>query len=151
MSLTRKQIMAMEPGREMDVHVGKLVLNVAPEIKWWVVNEEETVIFGDCNYKSEAEERLDELAAMHEDHGIKIVRKELFRNYSGSLPAVWEVLEHFKIRGYLFSIKNQVGGNYEFSLTDWGGTCSFYQFACESITEAICKVALLSCKPRDEA
>ncbi|MBP1309029.1 hypothetical protein JOD82_002049 [Paenibacillus sp. 1182] len=98
MELTMRQIMDMEPSCKMDAHVGKLVVNDAPEIKWWVVNEEETVIFKDCNYKSEAEEWLDELAAMHEDHGIKIVRKELFRNYSGSMSAAWEVEENLLLK-----------------------------------------------------
>ncbi|MNW50608.1 hypothetical protein D3C74_280640 [compost metagenome] len=98
MSLTRDQILAMESGCELDALIGKLVINAAPEIKWWAVNEEENVIFADCNYKSEAEEWLDELAAMHEDHGIKIVRKELFRNYSGSMPAAWEVEENLLLK-----------------------------------------------------
>ncbi|KJD43384.1 hypothetical protein [Paenibacillus terrae] len=113
MSLTRKQIMAMEPGREMDAHIGKLVLNATPEIKWWVVNEEETVIFEDFNYKSEAEEWLDELAAMHEDHRIKIVRKELFCSYSGSMSAALEVeqvaIEKFGV-SYAYALASVVGG-----------------------------------------
>jgi len=83
---------------------------------------------------------------------ITIVGKHYFTDpidtslkiYSSDLNAAWEVVERFKNEGYLFSLKNLVGGKYEFTLTDWGRKCDVFSRQGETAPEAICKAALLA-------
>lgn len=59
-----------------------------------------------------------------------------------NIADAWQVLEKFKREGYLFTIKNTVGGNYCFSLTDWNDMCDTFTGEAKTATLAICLAAL---------
>lgn len=101
--MTREEILAMKPGRELDALVFKFVMG---------------------------------------GHIPKPPFRANFMKYSSDITAAWGIVERFKSKGYLFSLKNLVGGNYEFTLTDWVGKCDIYSAQGDTPQEAICKAAL---------
>lgn len=72
-------------------------------------------------------------------------------NPGEGISAAWEVVERFKNEGYLFSLKNLVGGKYEFHLTDWSRKCDVFSGQGTTAPEAICKCALLAILGEGEA
>lgn len=62
--------------------------------------------------------------------------------YSTDIKDAWQVVEKLKDKGFLFALKNTVGGNYSFSLTDWGGMCDTFSADSDTVPLAICLVAL---------
>jgi Phage ABA sandwich domain len=54
----------------------------------------------------------------------------------------WKVVEKMKDKGFLFALKNTVGGNYSFSLTDWGGMCDTFSADSDTAQLAICLASL---------
>jgi hypothetical protein len=64
--------------------------------------------------------------------------------YSSDIRYAWQVMEKFKDKGFLFALKNTVGGNYSFSLTDWGGMCDTFSADSNTAPLAICLAALKS-------
>ncbi|MED3974558.1 hypothetical protein P4639_14290 [Priestia megaterium] len=61
---------------------------------------------------------------------------------SSNIQDAWIALEKFKEKDFLYTVQNQVGGNYEVSLTDWGGMCSTFRGVSESLPLAICQATL---------
>ncbi|KAE8560222.1 BC1872 family protein [Paenibacillus polymyxa] len=155
MELTREIVQQSNVGSELDALVGKFVTLVSPEIKWWVTDDAETIIYEECNYESDARDALNKLMSDLFDTSLLIVRKEIHRSYSTSVAEAWRIVELFKARGYLSSLANLVGGKWEFRLTDYEGMCKFFSAQAETPEEAICRAALVATlrkqKSRDEA
>lgn len=61
---------------------------------------------------------------------------------SSNIQDAWIALEKFKEKDFLYTVQNQMGGDYEVSLTDWGGMCSTYRGVNESLPLAICQASL---------
>jgi hypothetical protein len=107
MTLTREEILAMEPGEELDALIGKEILGIVPAVQWWAMDGEEEGIFITFHYESEANEWMVDqerrFPGWNEKNGTHIVRKEIFRNYSGSISAAYEVLANEKSHQLTFS------------------------------------------------
>ncbi|WP_025718392.1 BC1872 family protein [Paenibacillus sp. 1-18] len=146
MEFTRDNIKNVEVGPELDSLVGTFATKVAPEIKWWVMDDAETIIYDECNYESDARDALNKRVY----EGLKISKKEIYRNYSTSVSDAFKVLEIFKDRGYLFTVKNLAGGAWEVSLTDWDGRCDISSAQAATPAEAICRAALRAALRRKE-
>ncbi|MGZ0043418.1 BC1872 family protein [Paenibacillus ottowii] len=150
MEFTRDNIKNAEVGPELDSLVGTFVTKVAPEIKWWVMDDAETIIYDERNYESDARDALNKLVIEMFDTGLKISKKELYRNYSTSISDAFNVLEIFKDRGYLFTVKNLGGGDWEVSLTDWDGQCDISSAQATTPAEAICRAGLRAALRKQE-
>ncbi len=61
---------------------------------------------------------------------------------SSNIQDAWIVLEKFKEKDFLYTVQNQMGGDYEVSLTDWGGMCSTYRGVNEFLPLAVCEATL---------
>ncbi|WP_458123376.1 hypothetical protein [Paenibacillus sp. Z3-2] len=93
--ITKEHILGMSPGRDLDALVGKYVIKETPEIKWYAVNKEENTICMDFNYKSEADEWLEFDNKHWLESEIKIVRREIYREYSKSISAAYMIVDRF--------------------------------------------------------
>ncbi|WP_339194319.1 hypothetical protein MKY95_21160 [Paenibacillus sp. FSL P4-0176] len=116
--VTKELILGMIPCRELDALVGKCVVKENPEIKWYAMNKEETVIHQDFNYQSEADEWLEFDKKHGPERGLKIVRRELYSKYSEDMFDAWAVEERIvELRlqaKYCESLKRVVVGTGEY-------------------------------------
>lgn len=138
--MTRDEILAMEPGRELDAIVAENVIKFELEEGRGMLEKISPEFAKFMGYPVEEYEKPNLVIKWENSIGGQ---KEI-PNYSSDISAAWEVVEHFKSKGYLFSLKNLVGGKYEFSLTDWGGMCSIYTGQGDTPSSAIVKAALLT-------
>jgi Phage ABA sandwich domain len=110
--------------REIDLLVAEKVMG------WEEVKENDFIKRPDVDFIGKAPDRFCEDAW------------SILPNYSTDISDVWEVVENFKDKGFLFTLKNTVGGEYTFSLTDWNGMCSTYTASSVTAPLAICLAAL---------
>lgn len=148
MTLTREEILSKEPGEDLDALIGKEVLGIAPAVQWWAMDGEEEGIFITFHYESEANEWMVDqerrFPGWNEKNGTHIVRKEIFRNYSGSISAAWEVEEQIasleKEGHYVNALCDVVGtprdGTRTLAMDDWR--------MLHATPEQRCKAALLA-------
>jgi len=143
--MTREEILAMKPGRELDKLVAEKVFN------WRKVPGPKTDYDGPCeSFDVLVPPTIADPFPLYPPKGV--IKPWYFCEYwSTDNTAAWGIVERFKSKGYLFSLKNLVGGIYEFILTDWEGKCDIYLAQGDIPTEAICKSALLAVLEEEKA
>ncbi|MFZ3132695.1 MAG: hypothetical protein WA125_16740 [Desulfosporosinus sp.] len=147
--MTRDEIIAMVPGRELDEAIGK-VIDATPKIMWYAMNKEEAAYFMDFERENAANNWHGDMMTNHSNsryvaNGGHIVRKEIYRRYSEDISAALEVAEKFDFycvdKGGDYG-NSQYGATVEICLVD--GTYSPFTVRATTIPEAICKAALLA-------
>lgn len=138
-NVTREYILGLKPSRELDSLVGKYVVREAPEIKWFAVNQKETIIHMDFNYQSEANTWLEFDSKHLPEHDVKIVRREIYRKFSESISAAMEVEKAVGVVEYRWRYVDHIT---RFFLRTQG-SCEVYDMM-QASPEVRCKSALLT-------
>lgn len=163
--MTKEEIEAMEPGRKLNIIVGK-AFGFAPSILYRIMNLEETAYCIDFEYHHEAERYFIENKDRYENpkstfFGYKLVEWEEWPNFSQNISAAWEVVEKMVSIGYRYTLnllhnhhypkpvrhacfallgKNYMGDPLMAVMNDY----IHYHSHCKTAPEAICKAALLA-------
>jgi len=94
--MTKDEILAMKPGRELDKLIG-CIIGATPSIEYWAMNKDESGVFIGFNYHDEAKRWLNDVLAHMTPNsvyrGVHLVRKEIYLRYSEDISAAWEVVE----------------------------------------------------------
>lgn len=149
MTLTREEILAMEPGEHLDALTGRQIMTAIPDVQWWVTDGEESGIFITFDYESEAKEWLDErierFPAWVKKEGAKIVRTEIFKPYSSKISAAWEVVEKMRQNKIYLDLRVWPHDYQVLPHQDENNKLvDRWIVQKESLPEAICKAALLA-------
>lgn len=92
--MTKEEILAMEPGRELDALVGK-TFGFKPEIEWRAMDKEGKGYYICFDRKFEADEWDKKTKAKYPNHpysdGGKIVEIEIYHKYSTDISSAWTV------------------------------------------------------------
>lgn len=145
--MTRDEILAMVPGRELDEAVGKAI-GATPEIVWYAMNGDESAYSMSFDRRDEAEHWHKNMIAefpngRYVSNGGHLVRQEIYRQYSRDISAAWEVFTHFGFQGRVDFCSDEWYCEIMTGFND-AGYGVYSKGNGSTAPEAICKAALLA-------